>query len=98
VLDLNASKFLKGETRVALYGLGFMREERLARSFQMPGQVVWLRPTEDKEKWFNIFVLHQNRVQHYKTGPGQKARHIQEADLPDWLDLVRSEVQCARFS
>ena len=51
-------------------------------------QVVWLRPTEDQDSWFNIFVLHQNRVQHYKTGPGQKARSIQEADLPEWLDMV----------
>jgi hypothetical protein len=52
-------------------------------------QVVWLRPTEERESWYNIFVLHQNRVQHYKVGPGQKARSIQERDLPEWLDMVR---------
>lgn len=30
---------LQGDTKLAIYGLGFMREERLARAFQMPGQV-----------------------------------------------------------
>ena len=75
---------------MALYGLGFMREERLARAFQLEGQVVWSRPAEDTESWFNIFVLHQNRVQHYKQGPNSSARNVQERFLPDWLDLVRS--------
>jgi hypothetical protein len=43
---------LQGETKLAIYGLGFMREERLARAFQMPGQVctpapfvIWIRKT-----------------------------------------------------
>lgn len=72
-----------------MYGLGFIREERLARAFQEPGQVKWLRPEEDRGKWFNIFVLHQNRVQHYKPGPFSKARSIQDRFLPTWLDLVR---------
>ena len=48
---------MQGKTKVALYGLGFMREERLARAFQLPGQVVWARPGEDTESWFNIFAL-----------------------------------------
>lgn len=79
---------MQGATKVALYGLGFMREERLARAFQVPGQVEWLRPTETPEAWFNIFVLHQNRVQHYKTDPGRKARSVRAEFLPDWLDVV----------
>ena len=80
---------VQGNTKVAIYGLGFMREERLARSFQMPGQVVWLRPSERPEDWLNIFVLHQNRVQHYKQGPNNKARSIRPEFLPEWLDWVR---------
>jgi hypothetical protein len=31
----------KGGTRLALYGLGNIREERLARMFQTPGCVEW---------------------------------------------------------
>jgi hypothetical protein len=80
---------VQGKTKVALYGLGFLREERLARAFQKKGQVEWDRPSENTEHWYNIFVLHQNRVQHYKQSPNNMARHIQESFLPDWLDLVR---------
>lgn len=79
---------MQGDTKVALYGLGFMREERLARAFQVPGQVEWLRPAESAADWFNVFVLHQNRVQHYKTNPGHKARSVRAEFLPDWLDVV----------
>ena len=31
----------KGPTRLALYGLGNLRDERLARLFQTPGAVEW---------------------------------------------------------
>ena len=31
----------KGATKVALYGLGNIRDERLARMFQTPGCVEW---------------------------------------------------------
>jgi double-strand break repair protein MRE11 len=80
---------VQGKTKVALYGLGFMREERLARAFQMAGQVTFKQPAEDTASWFNVFVLHQNRVQHYKQGPNSSARSIRESFLPHFLDLVR---------
>jgi double-strand break repair protein MRE11 len=48
----------KGETRTAIYGLGNIRDERLYRTFQQK-KVKLMRPVEEKEKWFNIFVLHQ---------------------------------------
>jgi double-strand break repair protein MRE11 len=86
---------VQGTTKVAIYGLGFLREERLARVFQMQGQVVWLWPEEDAGSWFKIFVLHQNRVQHYKQGPLNKARSIRPEFLPQWLDIVRS---CYQYS
>jgi DNA repair exonuclease SbcCD nuclease subunit len=41
-----------------------------------------LRPREEQEDWFNIFVLHQNRVD---RGP---KTFIAEDMLPDFLDLV----------
>ena len=31
----------KGNTHLALYGLGNLRDERLARMFQTPGAVEW---------------------------------------------------------
>lgn len=31
----------KGTTKIALYGLGNIRDERLARAFQTPGSVEW---------------------------------------------------------
>ena len=34
----------KGNTKVALYGLGNIRDERLARMFQTPGCVEWCAP------------------------------------------------------
>ena len=35
----------KGSTKVALYGLGNIRDERLGRMFQTPGCVEWCDPT-----------------------------------------------------
>ncbi len=49
-----------GSTRLALYGLGSIRDERLARMFRY-NKVKFLRPKEDQGKWFNLLVLHQNR-------------------------------------
>lgn len=79
---------MQGSTRCALYGLGNIRDERLGRLFQTPGCVRWLRPDNAPgiatEDWLNIFVLHQNRVQH--TAAGKSC--VQEKNLPRFLDLV----------
>ena len=50
----------KGRTKLALFGLGAVRDERLHRTFHNK-QVHMLRPQEDPDQWFNMFVLHQNR-------------------------------------
>ncbi|XP_020521203.1 double-strand break repair protein MRE11 isoform X1 [Amborella trichopoda] len=76
----------KGSTSVALYGLGNIRDERLNRMFQTPHAVQWMRP-EAREgcslsDWFNIFVLHQNRI---KSNPKNA---INEHFLPRFLDFV----------
>lgn len=76
----------KGLTSVALYGLGNIRDERLNRMFQTPHAVQWMRP-EAREgcqvsDWFNILVLHQNRV---KTNPKNA---INEHFLPRFLDFI----------
>ncbi|XP_043220823.1 double-strand break repair protein MRE11-like [Amphibalanus amphitrite] len=71
----------KGRTRLALYGLGNIRDERLHRIFT-GGKFLMLRPKEDTESWFNLFVLHQNRTKH-----GPKS-YIPVEFLDDFLDLV----------
>ncbi|KAK1740259.1 double-strand break repair protein MRE11 family protein [Skeletonema marinoi] len=88
----------KGGTKVALYGMGSMRDERLNRMWQ--GKKVrflslsrtwWWgrnnREDDDEEEesrdWFNIFTLHQNR----DLGRGSK-NCVHESMIPEWMDLV----------
>ena len=52
--------FQKGSTRMCLYGLGNIRDERLHRAF-VSKQVKLLQPEKDPEEWFNLMVIHQNR-------------------------------------
>jgi double-strand break repair protein MRE11 len=78
----------KGNTQVALYGLGSMREERLNRLWQT-AKFSFLRPAEthegadDDAQWFNLFALHQNR----NRGRGSK-NCVHESMIPEWMDLV----------
>ena len=60
--DITVSPILmqKGSVKIALYGLGSIRDERLHRTF-LNHKVKMLRPKQDPESWFNLFVLHQNR-------------------------------------
>jgi double-strand break repair protein MRE11 len=74
----------KGDTNVAIYGLGNIRDERLYRTFQQK-KVKLMRPVESdpkKDKWFNIFILHQNRVAH------SPKNYIHEVMLDNFLDFV----------
>uniref|UniRef100_A0A914XZP4 Mre11 DNA-binding domain-containing protein n=1 Tax=Panagrolaimus superbus TaxID=310955 RepID=A0A914XZP4_9BILA len=49
----------KGDAKVALYGIGSQRDDRLQRAFHA-GKVKFCFP-EDVDDWFNILVVHQNR-------------------------------------
>lgn len=80
-IDVAPLLLKKGNTRLALYGLGAIRDERLHRMFN-DQKVKFLRPQEYQDDWFNLFVLHQNRASH---GPTQ---HIPEQFLPNFLNLV----------
>ncbi|XP_048838073.1 double-strand break repair protein MRE11 [Brienomyrus brachyistius] len=71
----------KGTSNIALYGIGSIPDERLYRMF-VNNQVTMLRPREDENCWFNLFVIHQNRSKHGATG------YIPEQFLDDFLDLV----------
>ncbi|KAL5081714.1 hypothetical protein RYX36_010135 [Vicia faba] len=85
-ITINPILIKKGSTAVALYGLGNIRDERLNRMFQTPHAVQWMRPESHEgcevSDWFNILVLHQNRV---KTNPKNA---INEHFLPRFLDFI----------
>eukprot|EP00177_Eucheuma_denticulatum_P008049 GFKZ01014655.1.p1 GENE.GFKZ01014655.1~~GFKZ01014655.1.p1 ORF type:complete len:858 (+),score=135.79 GFKZ01014655.1:154-2574(+) len=95
----------KGQTGLALYGLGNIRDEILYDTWAKQKRVKWLSPVQPGSRnnsrnsidandsdeyevnnqhmrWFNLFVLHQNRVTR------GSARGISETLLPPWLDYV----------
>ncbi|KAJ3053886.1 Double-strand break repair protein mre11a, partial [Rhizophlyctis rosea] len=72
----------KGTSRLALFGLGNVRDERLNRTFQRK-KVKMFRPKDDGQgDWFNLMVLHQNRISHGPTN------YIPETFLEDFLNLI----------
>ncbi|KPJ01084.1 Double-strand break repair protein MRE11A [Papilio xuthus] len=70
----------KGETKLSLYGLSHLKDQRLSRLFGE--KKVEMDLLEDSNDWFNILVLHQNRAD---RGHGN---YIPENVLPKFLDLV----------
>lgn len=77
---INPIMLQKDKTKLAVYGLSYVHDNRLVRLFK-DGKVHIERP-EDIENWFNIFVLHQNR-----NDRGVK-NYIPEDALPAFTDLV----------
>mgnify|MGYP000875880056 CR=1 FL=1 len=71
----------KGRTKLALYGMSNVRDERLFRTFR-DGKVKFFQPSTQKSDWFNLMCVHQNHYAHSETG------YLPEAFLPDFLDLV----------
>ncbi|KAI4465775.1 double-strand break repair protein mre11 [Holotrichia oblita] len=49
----------KGDTKIAIYGLSHIPDQRLVRLFQEKKVKM---PRVDDDDWFNILVLHQNRA------------------------------------
>lgn len=74
----------KGNTTMALYGLGNVRDERLHRAFAEK-RVQMLQPPmseEEAEELFSVMLIHQNRAQH------SSKNFVTELMLPEFLDLV----------
>lgn len=71
----------KGKTKLALYGLSNVRDERMHRTFR-DHKVHFYRPNQQKADFFNILALHQNHHAHSATG------YLAENMLPDFMDLV----------
>lgn len=58
----------KGSTKLALYGLSNVRDERLFRTFR-DGKVKFLRPDVQQKEWFNLMCVHQNQYVSPSTPP-----------------------------
>ncbi|KAB8208529.1 Mre11 DNA-binding presumed domain-containing protein [Aspergillus parasiticus] len=71
----------KGRTKLALYGMSNVRDERLFRTFR-DGKVKFYQPSVQKEDWFNLICVHQNHHAYTETG------YLPENFLPEFLDLV----------
>jgi double-strand break repair protein MRE11 len=81
IVDISPILLEKGCTKLAIYGLGSVKDERLY-DLLFREYVQFVRPDENKDDWFNIFCIHQNR-----TARGKK-NSIPEEFLPNFLDLV----------
>ncbi|KAL8740870.1 MAG: hypothetical protein Q9184_008447, partial [Pyrenodesmia sp. 2 TL-2023] len=71
----------KGNTKLALYGMSNVRDERLFRTFR-DGKVKFFQPGTQKQDWFNLMTVHQNHHAYTETG------YLPENFLPEFLDLV----------
>ncbi|EFX05556.1 meiotic recombination protein mre11 [Grosmannia clavigera kw1407] len=71
----------KGGTKLALFGMGNVRDERMFRTFR-DHKVSFYRPNQQADNFFNLMVVHQNHHAHTATS------YLPENFLPDWLDLV----------
>lgn len=72
----------KGKSQLALYGLSYIHDNRLARLFHESKVIMEQPDKEQTGKWFNMLVLHQNRADR-----GLK-NYLPESILPEFLDLV----------
>ena len=71
----------KGRTKLALYGMSNVRDERLFRTFK-DSRVRFFQPSIQKSDWFNLMCVHQNHHAYTETG------YLPEEFLPDFMDLV----------
>ncbi|EZG43837.1 putative DNA repair protein [Gregarina niphandrodes] len=76
----------KGDTRIALYGIGYIGDERMNRLFTL--KKITFQPVSD-ENCFNILLIHQNRYKGQTQGGGVPAKRcVHEEMLPSFFDIV----------
>jgi double-strand break repair protein MRE11 len=80
-IDVKPVLLQKGQTKLALYGMSSVRDERLFRTFR-DKHVKFFKPSMQQNDWFNLMAVHQNHHAHNETG------YLPENFLPDYLDLV----------
>ncbi|GAA5999486.1 MRX complex nuclease subunit [Rhodotorula paludigena] len=73
----------KGDTKLALYGMGNIRDDRFV--FELTNRRINLyRPAQDPDDWFNILLVHQNRVPHGPNNSVPEEAFGEEAHLVVW--------------
>ncbi|CAF9903788.1 MAG: hypothetical protein GOMPHAMPRED_000547 [Gomphillus americanus] len=80
-IDVRPVLIQKGRTKLALYGMSNVRDERLFHTFKA-GNVTFHQPTQQEDEWFNLLSVHQNRHAYTATS------YLEEELLPDCMDLV----------
>ncbi|KAF8128879.1 Metallo-dependent phosphatase-like protein [Boletus edulis] len=70
----------KGNTFLGLYGVGNVKDQRM--HFELRSNRVRMYMPRNKNEWFNMLLLHQNRVRH---GPQES---VPEGMFDDSVDLV----------
>jgi len=82
-LEVKPVLLQKGDTKLALYGMGNIRDERFHAQMRAR-QIQLFKPAENPEEWFNIILVHQNRVPHGPNNFTSDNAFGEEADLVVW--------------
>ncbi|XP_071449768.1 double-strand break repair protein MRE11 isoform X2 [Hetaerina americana] len=82
-LDITPLLMCKGSTKLALYGFGSIKDERLSRLLEKNKVQVYCHG-ESPDEWYNIMVLHQN---HVIRGTSRNS-FIPETLLPHCMDFI----------
>ncbi|CAI2360966.1 unnamed protein product [Moneuplotes crassus] len=89
-IQINPILFTKGKTKIALYGLGNMRDERLNLAKEKDN-IFYNRPLlpngNPDESYFNILVLHQNRFKGMFQGVPRRYA-IVDTFFPPFFNLI----------
>ena len=80
-VDVTPLLITKGTAKLALYGMSSVKDERLHRLFRSK-KVNFFRDDSAPNSWFNLLVLHQNRVKHGPTS------YIPEHFIDPMFDLA----------
>ncbi|KAJ3719144.1 Metallo-dependent phosphatase-like protein [Lentinula guzmanii] len=70
----------KGKSNLGMYGIGNVKDARM--HFELRSNRVRMFMPRDKDNWFNLLLVHQNRVKH---GPQE---FVPEGMFDDSVDLV----------
>ncbi|XP_953263.1 double-strand break repair protein, putative [Theileria annulata] len=76
-------KISKGDVKIALYGLGWIKDERLVEMFNK--NMVKFEQCEEFDKYYKILMIHQNR---YPRRGINDHDYVTTNMIPEWFDLV----------
>ncbi|KAF7995172.1 hypothetical protein HCN44_004644 [Aphidius gifuensis] len=79
-INITPLLFEKDGVNIAIYGLGYLGEQRLTRLIKA-GQVNFQRP-QNGQSYFNILVIHQNRARHSENN------YVCDDSFPSWFHFI----------